>query len=382
MNNSPPLTGLARLLASENSATDLLVLLMEIDASLIPDLFELDPIQEYSVHREVSAGGRGRLDLVIGDADSGEPQVVVEMKGASSIHGDQLERYVAWAETRTTVPKLYFCAFDKGEAATDDRWTRTRLRDVYSVWQDSAHSHARWLATQIVALFDLWDSEADGQLGDTTGYYVNDIVTKRIARALVPRLQDRLGTSNANATRDNAGNPMIFAWAAHPRDRDDCSISVGVDLRTVPRRQGGTVWKLRPNVEVDIIDGKDQESRTRRQSQLLAFGLASTIRQAMAGSSIKAALAENGNGHAADALKAGRFDGFKSSFETFDFDAWKERIAQSDKYPGAGPFGHDKGLRLATILDLDVSQLNRYEIEDLVVDTVAILHEAAVRSLS
>lgn len=381
MSNGSTLTGLARLLASENSATDLLVLLMELDASLIPGLFELDPSQEYSVHREVSAGGRGRLDLVIADSVSAEPKVALEMKGASSIHGDQLERYVNWAEARTTVPKLYFCAFDKEEATTDGRWTRIRLRDVYSVWLNSAHSHARWLATQIVALFDLWDSEADGQLGDTTGYYVNDIVTKRIARALVPRLHNRFGTSNANATRDNAGNPMIFAWAAHPRDRDDCSVSIGVDLRTVPRRLGGTVWKLRPNVEVDIIDGKDREPRTRRQSQLMAYDLASTIRQAMTGSSVKSALAESGNGRAAAALTAGRFDGFKSSIEKFDFDAWKDRIEQSDQHPGAGPFGHDRGLRLATILDLDVSALSRYEIEDLVVETVAILHEAAVRSL-
>lgn len=381
MSNGSPLTGLARLLASENSATDLLVLLMELDASVVPELFELDPGQEYAVHREVSAGGRGRLDLVISDAASGEPQVALEMKGASSIHGDQLERYVDWAEARTTVPKLYFCAFDKEEAATDVRWTRTRLRDIYSVWIESTHSHARWLATQIVALFDLWDSEADGQLGEITGYYVNDIVTKRIARGLIPRLHNRFGTSNANAIRDNAGNPMIFAWSAHPRDSDDCSVSIGVDLRTVPRRLGGTVWKLRPNVEVDIIDGKDREARTRRQSQLIAYDLASTIRQTMTGSSIKSALAESGNGRAAEALTAGRFDGFKSSIETFDFDAWRKRIAQSDKYPGAGPFGHDKGLRLATILDLDVSQLSRYEIEDLVVETVAILHEAAVRSL-
>lgn len=381
MNNRSPLTGLARLLASENSATDLLVLLMELDASLVPNMFDLDPSQEYSVHREVSAGGRGRLDLVISDAVTYEPKVALEMKGASSIHGDQLERYVDWAEARTTVPKLYFCAFDKEEAAADVRWMRTRLRDVYSAWLNSIHSHARWLATQIVALFDLWDSEADGQLGDTTGYYVNDIVTKRIARGLVPRLHNRFGTSNANATRDNAGNPMIFAWAAHPRDRDDCSVSIGVDLRTVPRRFGGTVWKLRPNVEVDVIDGKVGGPRTRKQSQLMAYVLANTIRQSMTGSSIKSALAENGNVRAADALTAGRFDGFKSSFESFDFDAWKRRIAQSDKYPGAGPFGHDKGLRLATILDLDVSRLNRHEIENLVVDTVAILHEAAARSL-
>lgn len=80
-------------------------------------------------------------------------------------------------------------------------------------------------------------------------------------------------------------------------------------------------------------------------------------------------------------MTAGRYDGFKFSIEDFDFDAWRERIAQSGKYPGAGPFGYDEGLRLATILDLNVSQLSRYEIEDLVVETVAILHEAAVRSL-
>lgn len=381
MNNGRPLKGLERLLASENSATDLLALLMELDASFVPDLFDLDPGKEYSVDREVSAGGQGRLDLVISDVATGEPQVVLEMKGASSIHGDQLERYVDWAEARTTVPKLYFCAFDKEEAATDDRWTRTRLRDVYTVWKHSSHSHARWLATQVVALFDLWDSEADGRLGDTTGYYVNDIVTKRSTRALVPRLQNRFDTSNASATRDNPGNPMIFAWAAHPRDRDDCSVSVGVDLRTVPRRQGGPVWKLRPNVEVEVIDKKELGLRTRKQSQLLAYDLACQIRQDMMGSSIKSALVKRGVGRAADALTAGKFDGFKFSIEDFDFEAWRERIAQSGKYPGAGPFGYDKGLRLATILDLNVSRLSRYEIENLVVETIAILHEAAVRNL-
>lgn len=381
MNDNAALGSLGRLLASENSATDLLALLIELDPSPVSDVFTLEANRSYTAHREVSAKGHGRLDLVIADVATGDPYAALEMKGASSIHGDQLGRYVDWAESKPNPPKLFFCAFDKEEAETDRRWTRLRLRDVYAPWENSAHAHAKWLATQILGLFDHWDAEADGKLGLSTGYYINDVVTKRIARGLAPRFKNTFGTSDASATRDNAGSPMIFTWSAHPRDNEDCSVSVGVDLRTMPRRLGGTIWKLRPNVEVDVIDEEERTPRTRQQSQLLAFDLASRIRHAMTGSSLKEALAGRGFGRIADALGAGRHDGFKSSAESFDFEAWSQRIAHSEKYPGSGPFGNDRGLRLATILDLDVTSLTRHDIETLLAETVSILHDAASQSL-
>ena len=376
------LNGLGRLLASENSATDLLALLIDLDAEPVNTLFDLPGDESYVAEREVQTQGKGRLDLVLRGTDSNMIRAALEMKGASSIHGDQLERYAAWASAVSSPPPgLYFCAFDAEEGDVDSRWTRLRLKDVYARWRSSTHQHAAWLAKNIVETFDRWDSEADGRLGASTGYYVNDIVTKRIARALVPRLADELSPANAHPARDNAGSPMVFAWAAHPRDREDCSVSVGVDLRTSPRRQNGKIWKLRPHVEVDLIGSDDQALRTRNEAQTLAFDLASRIHESMSFSSLKEELSAKGLERVANALSGGRYDGFKAPADAFDFDAHRRKIAHLQKYPGAGPFGSDKGLRIATILDLDVTLLTRNDVEDLVVEIVTILFAAASREL-
>lgn len=375
-------SGLERLLASENSATDLLALLIDLDSNPVANLFGLPDDESYVAMREVQTQGKGRLDLALQGADSHAIKAVLEMKGASSIHGDQLEKYVAWAtELDHPSPKLFFCAFDEEEGDADNQWTRIRLSEIYERWQESPHPHAAWLAKSIVATFDQWDAEADGYLGTSTGYYVNDIVTKRMARGLAPRLTDALSPSNANPTRDNAGSPMVFAWAAHPRDKEDCSVSVGVDLRTSPRRQNGKSWKFRPHIEVDLANSDDQVLRTRHEAQSLAFDLASRIQQSMSCSSLKEELSSRGLESVANALSGGRYDGFKRPADTFDFEEHRQHIMQAETYPGAGPFGSDKGLRIATILDLDVTSLTRHDIENLVAETLAILHTAAERNL-
>lgn len=374
--------GLGRLLASENSATDLLAMLIDLDAGPVTTLFGLPDDESYIAMREVQTEGNGRLDLILRGADSNEIKAALEMKGASSIHGDQLEGYVSWASAVSSPPpRLFFCAFDEEEAGVDTQWTRLRLKDVYARWQDSAHPHASWLAKSIVETFDLWDNEAEGYLGASTGYYVNDIATKRIARELVPKLNEAVAPANANPTRDNAGSPMVFAWAAHPRDRDDCSVSVGVDLRTSPRRLNGKTWKFRPHIEVDLIGSDDRALRTRREAQSLAFNLASRIHQSMSCSSLKEELSKRGLESVASALSGGRYDGFKRPAGTFDFDEHRQQIEDAEKYPGAGPFGSDKGLRIATILDLDVTSLTRYDVADLIAETVSILHAAAASNL-
>lgn len=194
-------------------------------------------------------------------------------------------------------------------------------------------------------------------------------------------MKSTFGTSNTVATRANAGSPMIFAWAAHPRDSEDCSASVGLDLRAVPRRLGGTSWKLRLDVEVEVIEEKERKPRTLQQLQILAFDLASRVRRAMSGSSFKETLAGRGFNRLTGAVSAGKHDGFKSSTELFDFDAWNQRVARSEKCHVAGPFGNDRGFRLATTPDPEQSTLTRNGIEEPVVEIVSILYEAASQTL-
>ena len=374
--------GLGRLLASENSATDLLAMLIDLDSEPVSPLFDLPDNEPYVELREVQAQGKRRLDLVLQGADSKKIRAALEMKGASSIHGDQLKEYAAWASAISApTPGLFFCAFDEEEGDADSLWTRLRLRDVYACWQDSAHPQAAWLARSIVELLEQWDEEANGWLGETTGYYVSDIVTKRIARRLAHRLNDELGPSDAVPTRDNAGSPMVYAWAAHPQHQRDCSVSVGVDLRTTPRRQNGKTWKFRPNVEVAWEDLQKRPVRTRHEAQTLAFDLASKIRSSMSCSALKEELSNRQMDSIAAALSGGKHDGFKSPAASFDFDAQLRLIVQTESYPGAGPFGSDKGLRISTILALDVTALTRNDVEKLIAETISILHAAAAKSL-
>ncbi|MGO1315682.1 MAG: hypothetical protein ACTMIR_01385 [Cellulomonadaceae bacterium] len=343
---------LGRLVASENSASDLLALLIELDDRPVASTFGLGADQSYNAVREWATGA-GRIDVMITDHAAEKPVAAIEMKGASSIHGDQLERYENWAKSRPTPPKLVFCAFDADEDDLSEGWNRMRLRDVYAPWQHSEHHHAAWLATEIVALMDRWDHEAEGPMGMRTGYYVPDIATKRMARELRDRV-DRTGRlSGAYATRDNGGSPMAVVWIAHPHDDQDSSVSVGVDLRSPTRRSHGSIWKLRPFLEVERT-----EQRGLAESQELASRLAHGIRDVMSFSSLHSELVGRGLGKVAESLSGGRHNGFKAG----------------------GAFGSDKGLRLATILDLDTSELTRCEISDLVLTILGTLHDAASKA--
>lgn len=365
------LSSLSRLVASENSASDVLALLIELDDTPLRDLLGLPDGRSYTASRELSTG-YGRIDLVIFDVEDESPAAVLEMKGASSIHGDQLDRYVEWVDTLDVPPKLYLCSFDIDEAEASAEWGRIRLRDIFASWEDSSNAHAAWLSREIVRVLSEWDLEADGVLGQRAGYYVPDIVTKRMAREVAAKLSAMPGFTSAIALRDNGGSPMILAWAAHPRDTEDSSVAVGVDLRSPVRRSDSTVWKLRTMVEVDPVTGV----RGRVEARHLAFNLASDLRESMSGTAVRAELRERGMDKVADSLSSGKRDGYKTHPSGFDFGAWRAKIADGGKYPGGGVFGSDRGLRLSTIHGLDTQMLTRHDIVDAVVAIVSFLRES------
>lgn len=371
-NIGEPLAALGRLIANEEATSDLLSLLIELDDKPLIEVFSLPGDCRYEARREISTRN-GRLDIVIVESESERPVAVLEMKGASDIHGDQLERYFIWASHYESQPQLVLCAFDNEEASASSSWTRCRLRDVFSVWQQSTHEHAAWLAQEIVGVLEKWDREADGPLGARTGYYVADIVSKRLARDVSESLDSSFTSkTHVGAFRDKGGSPMILAWAAHPRDRTDETVAVGVDLRSPVRRSKSTIWKLRPHVEVDVTSERNLEAARR-----LAFELAQQIHGVMGREHISNELVWRGQDAAASALSARNNDGFNKSPENFDFESWTERINGESRYPRSGIFFHDKGRRLSTVLDLDVSTLTRHDLKNLVVSIIDILNSAA-----
>nr|BFE56531.1 hypothetical protein GCM10020063_010570 [Dactylosporangium thailandense] len=101
--------GLGRLVAHENSASDLVAFLFEVDPQPLLDLLHLGG-GPYICQREVQAGkGKGRLDLVLRRQADGHPVAVLEMKGASDVHGDQLDRYNSWADNFEPAPRRLYC---------------------------------------------------------------------------------------------------------------------------------------------------------------------------------------------------------------------------------------------------------------------------------
>lgn len=366
--------GLSRLLAKENSTSDLLAFLVELDPSRVPAAFDLDPADSYSAVREL-ATGQGRIDLVIQDRSSASPAAVVELKGASSIHGDQLERYAQWATKFDPRPDLIHCAFDIEESEANQDWTKKRLRDVFGAWNRSEHSEARWLASEITAVLDTWSTEADELPAVREGYFSPDITSKRMAIALNARLRAEFDDGScAEPDRDNAGSPMVLAWTPYPGQTDDDKVWLGVDLRSSTRRSMSSVWSFRPFIQV-----LRNEQRSLSKDRRSAFDRAIELREALRCSAIQEMLASRGLADLSAALSCGQYDGFKADIDTFDFKSQSALIASSTKYPGAGPFGYDWGRRLASILVLDAASLNREQVEEIVFHVVTHLRSAARR---
>ncbi|MEH0933525.1 hypothetical protein [Micromonospora sp. CPCC 205558] len=294
------------------------------------------PEGEYAARREARAGGRrSRLDLLVYRSGATDPVAVLELKGASGEHGDQLERYAAWAASLTDVPRLMYCTLDGGTTgAPPTPWQLLSLIDLFATWQNSAHPHAAWLAGEVTTLLRQWDRQADDVIGSATGWYVPDLVTRRIAAAL---------GDDAEALRTKAGNPMLLAYRRLPGDSEAW---LGVDLRCEGRDRPKRPWLFRPFVEVSFSDPTAQAQATARR---LAVGLHDAMTLATVQRVVK-------NPDALSANKHGGLAGFRD---------------------GAPVFYHDKQVRLATQFRLDVRQVDRHQVAEMIravvdhLDTVA-----------
>lgn len=370
-------SSVGRLIAKEESASDLLALLVELDSKPIAEILNLDAERRYEAIREF-ATGNGRLDLVIIDRATDIPAAVIEMKGAADPGDDQLDRYLAWANSKEPRPKVFLCAFDEDESVADPEWTRCRLRDIYAGWCESSNRYAAWLAQSMVSLLEQWDQEADAPLGDRTGYYVPDVLTKRLAREVKESIADSFTAATyVEPNRDNGGNPMVLAWAAHPRDPEDLSVAVGVDLRSPGRRSKSTIWKLRPNIAVDTLDDRDLGA-----ARQLAFGLAAPMYSTMGHENIMKELVSRGQTKVARALIPRPNDGLNTSVENFNFEEWARQLAHETRYPRGGLFYHDKGKRLASVLYLDVTELTRIDLVAMATTILEVLHNAAQQTIA
>lgn len=356
---------LGRLIAHENSGSDLLAFLIEMDARPLVGILGLED-DAYVAQREVqeTGSGRGRLDLVVRRQSDNQPVAVLEIKGASSVHGDQLERYNDWAASLKPAPKLFYCTLDGAGDIPPVPWQQLNLAELFAAWQDVEDTHAAWLAHEIADLLRAWDAEADAIIGSASGWYVPDLVSRRSAVAIDFRLQRSYPDGgHARAYRTSGGNPMFTAWCRHPGGSDNAWI--GVDVRCEGRSDLRQPWIFRPCVEVEVSGRSEAEAR------LEAHDLAVALRPAMLLSAIRETLATQGHTELADALSVDRHDGLWNPADPEVLSAWRSRIASDDQPLRRHPaFYHDRGLRLATQFRLSVARLTRHDLADLTVKTL------------
>ena len=157
------MNALGRLIAHENSASDLLAFLIELDPQPLQEILERGG-GPHVAQREVQSTGR-RLDLVVHTAAGSRPVAVLEFKGASDVYGDQLERYERWASQFDPAPSLFYCTLDGYYSNPPERWQTLDVATLFRAWCGSTHPHAAWLAGKIAELLSSWDTEANGAIG-------------------------------------------------------------------------------------------------------------------------------------------------------------------------------------------------------------------------
>lgn len=340
---------LGRLIANENSASDLLAVLFERDPAPLIRVLGL-PDGEYRVRREGKAA-RSRFDLVVYRED--HPVAVLELKGASTEHGDQLDRYRAWAAKYSAA--LFYCTLDRGDVPPDP-WRAVGLVELYGAWRDSSDPHAAWLGGEIAGLFASWDRQAEGVIGESRGWYVPDLVTRRVALDLDRVLRERDG--QAEATRTNPGNPMFLAWRRHPNG--DPNAWIGVDVRSGGRKTPAARWLFRPCVQVELGDGTALEARR------TVHDLAVALLPAMVLPAIQRMLTEQGRPELGQALSANQHGGLARPADAAVLEEFRNGEL-SESHP---VFRNDWNRRLATQLTLDVTKVDRFQLADL---TLAVL---------
>src|ERR1039457_4107306 len=224
---------LERLLSREDRISDLIAFLAALDPE--PFLAALGlPIRQAQVRREVRLGDpAGNADLVV--SDEAGPVALLEVKASAAQHGDQFERYDAWARARTPPARCYLIVLDGASLGAPGGWvTEPRLPRLVRCWQRSCNPHAAWLASAAAGIFEGWTSQADGKLGSAPGPIVGDRVARRMASAL-------LGASShpgilTRATRQSGGGAaMVLAWLPLPGQPPHRSAWLCADFRSTSR---------------------------------------------------------------------------------------------------------------------------------------------------
>lgn len=353
---------IGRLLRSEQTISDLLAVMFAHAPEPLVALLGLPDNEKYTIRREQQAGRRtkdGRIDVLIRSTTTASA-AVLELKGAATIHGDQLEHY---QEARST-SELFLVTLDQREEQAPPPWRVLSLIDVFAVWEDQ--KDCGWLAREVAKTFRGWNTQADGPIDAADGWFVPDIFTRRIADDLkhrLARIPDR--TSLVRAERQVKGLPSFVAWL-RPRDYAGRAWA-GVEVRCLARAEHDrpSRWVLRPGIDTSETDAEDSEAITE------AHDLALSIAPDMSSQALVHNLHHRGLSELAPFIQEPKKNaGFTGPVDHAKALAWRD-----SKIEGSAPrrhpvFQHDWGKRLATQFTLNIEGLDREDLAQLVTATL------------
>jgi hypothetical protein len=355
---------LERLLSREDRISDLIAFLAALDPE--PFLAALGlPKRRARVRREVRLGGQaGNADLVI--SDEAGPVALLEVKASAAQHGDQFERYDAWARARTPPVRCYLIALDGESLGAPGGWvTEPSLTRLLRSWQDSSNPHAAWLASAAAGIFEGWTTQADGKLGSAAGSIVGDLVARRMASALLGA-GDNSGILTRATRQSGGGAAMVLAWLPWPGLPPHPSAWLCADLRSTARDRPAAPWMLRLGVEAGTSDQVPAA-----QARVTAHDLAVPILDVLTCSAVQQALQRSGEEDLAACLRprGGTRNGLRKMPDAHGLGEWRTNAAR----PGATARHpvlfqdnlDDGGYRLASLIDVDVASLDRHQLARL-----------------
>lgn len=348
---------LQRLLRSEVNVGAFIGYLVERDATPLQNALGLDE-NVVSARVEVPHG-KGRMDVVLYGAAS--PIAILELKVSATEHGDQLDRYAEFAQTHNA--RKFLVDLETDGSTVPQGWTRIGLADLFGYWSSSTNSTVRGLAAEASTVFATWKSQLNGRFGQMDSAIVT-VALRAASEELAARTPYDMYT---RAT--SGGQPSITAYLPHPSGADDAYFCI--DIRCKDKNNPHLPWIARLGVHVDR--GEDLAA-ARRTAHRLAMPLVPALSVA----EVQSACANSGIGTLATVLTSERPLREPRSQST-SIEKWLAAVdsAGDGKISAHPVFFHDWGRRLAAQYSLDLTDVTRNDLGQLIVILMDHLTESA-----
>lgn len=359
-------------------------------------LAELDPLPlaqflnlgrtDIVIRREfvLTKPAAGKLDMVVTPWDTSEVLAVLEAKVADTVRSGQLEKYERWVSAQeeksgTTIGR-YLVDLNRRRNLKAANWQVLNQADLVGLWRSSRDQHCAWLSGLLVDSLTEVDTEAESLIGESRAWATHDVITRRLA----DDLDDDLSATAPEdwyvaAGRDDGGSPMLTVRLRHPKLSE---VWLLIDLRSPGRRAYGRPWTLRL-----MMRAFPEDYENLAQAQRHCFSAAMNSLELFGNTALQHFLQHSPNASHQTVLRK-TTEGFKkpglspADIRTALLGSADARATVTDPIPAqANAYLYQDGqLRFGAKYDLQLTQLTRHDLKDLVRGLLEQLYQESARA--